>query len=158
MLDMTLALIIEWIRPVGIGCVLFFAHLLTHDPVSLFHFIGPFTVMLMSGSVAFESLFIGEAASEKIGYAPNKAYQFQSGLSNAATAITAFLVFVLNWGTHAEATIVVVMLLFFLLFSGQPSNLSCCTEKPETGQSFASGHSNTPAWHSALSNDSGIES
>ncbi|MEI8186468.1 MAG: hypothetical protein WCG19_07215 [Chlorobiaceae bacterium] len=31
----------------------------------------------------------------------------------AATAVTAVLVLMLNWGTHAEATIVVVMLLFF---------------------------------------------
>ncbi len=70
-------------------------------------------VMFMSGTVAFESLVLGEAASEKIGYQPSRAYQIQSGLANAATAITALLVYVLNWGRYADATIVTAMLLFF---------------------------------------------
>ena len=69
--------------------------------------------MLMSGSVAFESLFLGEAASEKIGYRPNRAYQIQSGLANLATSLTALLVYMLDWGRYAEATIVAVMLMFF---------------------------------------------
>jgi hypothetical protein len=76
---------------------------------------GPFVVMIMSGTVAFESLILGEAASEKIGYAPNRAYQIQSGLANSATAITALMVYILNWGRYADATIVIVMLLFFTL-------------------------------------------
>ena len=69
--------------------------------------------MLMSGTVAFESLILGEVASEKIGYEPNRAYQIQSGLANAATAITALLVYVLDWGRYADATIVTAMLMFF---------------------------------------------
>ena len=69
--------------------------------------------MLMSGTVAFESLILGETASEKIGYKPNRAYQIQSGLANAATAITALLVYLLGWGRYADATIVTVMVLFF---------------------------------------------
>jgi hypothetical protein len=74
---------------------------------------GPFIVMIMSGTVAFESLILGEAASEKIGYVPNRAYQIQSGLANAATAITALLVYALNWGLYADVTIVTAMLMFF---------------------------------------------
>ena len=74
---------------------------------------GPFVVMLMSGTVAFESLALGDAASEKIGYEPHRAYQIQSGLANAATAVTALLVYVLNWGRYADATVVTVMLMFF---------------------------------------------
>jgi hypothetical protein len=69
--------------------------------------------MIMCGTVSFESLFLGEAASEKIGYQPNRAYQVQSGLANAAIAITALLTYFLEWGRFADATIVTVMLLFF---------------------------------------------
>ena len=69
--------------------------------------------MLMSGTVAFESLILGDVASEKIGYAPHRAYQIQSGLANAAIAVTALLVCLLDWGRYAEAAIVTVMLLFF---------------------------------------------
>ena len=108
-----LAVMIEWLRPCGIGLAIFFAYYLGRDTISQFHIMGPFVVMIMSGTVAFESLMLGEAASEKIGYAPNRAYQIQSGLANAATAITALLVYVLDWGRFADATIVTGMLMFF---------------------------------------------
>ena len=110
-----LTLMMEWLRPAGIGLVIFIAYYLGKDAISRFHLMGPFVVMLMSGTVAFESLILGEAASEKIGYEPHRAYQIQSGLANAATAITALLVYVLDWGRSADAAIVTVMLMFFTL-------------------------------------------
>jgi len=106
-------MIMEWLRPIGIGLVIFVAYYLGPDAISRFHILGPFVVMLMSGTVAFESLILGEVASEKIGYGPHRAYQIQSGLANAATAITALLVYVLDWGRYADATIVTAMLMFF---------------------------------------------
>jgi hypothetical protein len=108
-----LAIIMEWLRPVGIGLTIFFAYYFGRDAISQFHILGPFVVMLMSGTVAFESLILGEVASEKIGYAPNRAYQIQSGLANAATAMTALLVYIMDWGRYADATIVIAMLMFF---------------------------------------------
>ncbi len=108
-----LTLVMEWLRPAGIGLAIFFAYYLGKDAIARFHIMGPFVVMLMSGTVAFESLFLGEAASEKIGYKPDRAYQIQSGLANAATAITALLVYLLDWGRYADAAIVTAMLLFF---------------------------------------------
>ena len=108
-----LAFMMEWLRPAGIGLSFFFAYYLGKDAISQFHILGPFVVMVMSGTVAFESLILGEVASEKIGYQPNRAYQIQSGLANAATAITAMLVYVLDWGRYADATVVTVMLMFF---------------------------------------------
>jgi len=106
---------LEWIRPVGIGLVYFLAEYLGTDAISRFHILGPIVVIVMSGTVAFESLLLGETASEKIGFKPNRAYQIQSGLNNLATAFTALLVFVLDWGRYADATIVITMLLFFVL-------------------------------------------
>jgi enamine deaminase RidA (YjgF/YER057c/UK114 family) len=111
----SLSLMMEWLRPVGIGLAIYFAYYLGKEPISQFHIMGPFVVMFMSGTVAFESLILGEVASEKIGYEPNRAYQIQSGLANAATAITALLVYVLDWGRYADATIVTAMLMFFTL-------------------------------------------
>ncbi|MCG2660778.1 MAG: hypothetical protein L6437_11105 [Kiritimatiellae bacterium] len=49
----------------------------------------------------------------EIGQEPQRAYQIQSGLANAATAITALLVYLLDWGRYAEAAIVTAMLMFF---------------------------------------------
>ena len=103
----------EWLRPAGFVLVFYLANYFGNDAISQFHILGPFLVMLMSGTVAFESLILGEVASEKIGYKPQRAYQIQSGLANAATAITALLVYVLDWGRYADATIVIAMLLFF---------------------------------------------
>ena len=105
----------EWFRPLGIGVIIFVAYALSDDAIAQFHILGPLIVVVMSGSVAFEALVLGEVASEKIGYAPQRAYQIQSGLANAAIAITALLVFVLGWGRYAEAAIVLAMLIFFTL-------------------------------------------
>jgi hypothetical protein len=103
----------EWLRPSGIGLAIFFAYFFGHDAISRFHIMGPFVVMIMSGTVAFESLMLGDEASEKIGYKPHRAYQIQSGLANAATAVTALFVYVLDWGRYADANIVTAMLMFF---------------------------------------------
>ena len=66
---------------------------LSDDVIAQFHIFGLLIVVVMSGSVAFESLVLGEISSAKIGY-----MQIQSGLANAAIAITALLVIVLGWG------------------------------------------------------------
>lgn len=108
-----LSMMLEWIRPAAITLVYFLAEYFGTDAVSKFHILGPMVVVVISGTVAFESLILGEVGCEKIGYAPNRPYQIQSGLNNLATAVTALLVFLLRWGIYAEATIVTVMLLFF---------------------------------------------
>ena len=108
-----LASMMEWIRPAGIVLAIFCANYFGHDAVAQFHIMGVLVVLLMSGTVAFESLVLGEMAAAKVGYEPSRAYQIQSGLANAAMAITALLVHVLGWGRYADATIVTVMLMFF---------------------------------------------
>ncbi len=108
-----LSILLEWIRPAGITFVFFFAEYFNTDAISKFHILGPLVVIVVSGTVAFESLILGEVGSEKIGYTPNRPYQIQSGLNNLATAVTALLVFLMRWGIYADATIVVAMLLFF---------------------------------------------
>ena len=103
----------EWLRPAGIVFVYFLAEYRGTDAISKFHILGPVVVIIMSGTVGFESLVLGEVSSVKIGYTPNRAYQVQSGLNNLATALTALLVFMLDWGRFADATIVIAMLMFF---------------------------------------------
>ena len=108
-----LSILLEWIRPAAITLVYFLAEYFDTDAISKFHILGPLVVIVVSGTVAFESLILGEVGSEKIGYTPNRPYQIQSGLNNLATAVTALLVFLMRWGIYADATIVVAMLLFF---------------------------------------------
>ena len=59
-----LALMMEWLRPAGIGLAIFFAYYFGNDAISQFHIMGPFIVMIMSGTVAFESLMLGDATAE----------------------------------------------------------------------------------------------
>jgi hypothetical protein len=113
-----IAIIMEWVRPAGIVAVYFIAGHYGTDAGSTFHILGPLIVVIMSGSVAFESLVLGPACSEKIGYKPDRPYQIQSGLNNLATAVTALLVFLLDWGIFADATVVIAMLIFFTLSAG----------------------------------------
>lgn len=113
-----LSAIMEWVRPAGIVLAYFLSEYLGTDAASRFHILGPPVVVLMSGTVAFESLILGEVGSEKIGYKPDRAYQIQSGLNNLATAATALLIFVLDWGRYADATVVTAMLLFFMFSAG----------------------------------------
>ncbi len=108
-----LSILLEWIRPAGIVLVYFLSQSLGTDAVSTFHILGPFIVMIMSGTVAFESLFLGAAASAKIGYKPDRAYQVQSGLNHLATAVAALFVYLMAWGPYADATVTIVMLTAF---------------------------------------------
>jgi hypothetical protein len=119
-----LSIMMEWIRPAGIALVYFFAEYLGNDAISKFHILGPIVVILISGTVAFESLILGDVSSEKTGYKPDRAYQIQSGLNNLATAMTALLVFILDWGRYADATIVTVMLLFFTLSAANHTSMA----------------------------------
>ena len=127
-LKQRIAAAMEWIRPVGISVIFFLAYYFGDDPAAVLHIMAPFTVMLMAGTIAFESLILGETASEKIGYTPSRAYQIQSGLNNLATAMTAAMVFVLDWGKYADATVLSVYLAF-QLFSGINHGRTIITEK-----------------------------
>ena len=124
----TLAVAMEWIRPTGLGLVFFFAYYFGKDPAGVLHVMAPFTVMVMAGTISFESLVLGEIASEKIGYGVHREYQIQSGLNNLATALTAGMVFALDWGKYADATVLSVYLCFQAL-SGANHARTMVTEK-----------------------------
>ncbi|MFH1983006.1 MAG: DUF6790 family protein [Pseudomonadota bacterium] len=123
-----IAAAMEWIRPIGLSVVFFLAYYFGKNPAEILHIMGPFTVIVMAGTISFESLVLGEIASAKIGYAPNREYQIQSGLNNLATALTAAMVFVLDWGKYADATVLSVYLIFQLL-SGCNHARTIITEK-----------------------------
>lgn len=104
---------LEWLRPAGIALLYFLAEWLGKDPAGKLHILGPGLALILSGSVGLESLFFGETASEKIGYASDRAYQVQSGLNHLALAAAALVVLILNWGKYADAAITTVLLLVF---------------------------------------------
>lgn len=126
-----IAAAMEWGRPIGICLVFYFAYYFGKNPVEVLHILGPFIVIVMAGTISFESLVLGEIASAKIGYKPNRAYQIQSGLNNMATTLAAIMVYALNWGKYADATVLSVYL-FFQLLSGCNHARTIFTEKNYT--------------------------
>ena len=138
-----LAGMMEWLRPAGIVLVFLGANYAGNDAITRFHLLGPFLVMLMSGTVAFESLVLGEAASEKIGYAPNRAYQIQSGLACLCVELGALC------GCHHRCGNVVV--LHFL--GGKSCGHSHNGTEHETGQFNATGHDIAVDWLPAAPHD-----
>lgn len=108
-----LTFLMEWLRPAGIVFAFFLSESIGTDAASKLHILGPLITIIMCGTVGLEALFLGKEAAEKIGYAPNRAYQVQSGLANLAIAVTAIFVYFFSWGVFADATITTVMLTFF---------------------------------------------
>jgi uncharacterized membrane protein YfcA len=101
------------------GVILGFALALQfgHTPQEQLHILMPWIVLSIAGLTGIESVFFGRMAAELSGYAPS-AYQRQSGFNNLATAIVALLVFLLGWGTFAEAAVLSVLLVFLFFSAG----------------------------------------
>lgn len=91
------------------------AYFLGQDPAGQLHIIMPWLVIPLAGLTGIESVWLGKAASELSGYGYNPAYQRQSGLNNIAVAITAIIVLLFGWGTYAEATVLMIVLIFLTL-------------------------------------------
>lgn len=107
--------ILEILRFAGVIAGFAFALQYGGTPQGQLHILMPWIVISIAGLTGIESIFFGRAAAELSGYAPS-AYQRQSGINNLAVAITALLVFILGWGTYAEAAVLIVLLIF-LFFS-----------------------------------------
>lgn len=108
-----LAARMEWIQPAGIRVPIFAAFPPVQSPAARFHVLGTWVTMLVCGTVASELLALGSVAPEKVGDAPNRAYQVQSGPADATTAGAALLVYLSNWRRFADAAIPAAMLLCF---------------------------------------------
>lgn len=93
------------------------AFLFGGSPTEQFSTLTVWVVGSLAGLTGLESLFLGRVAAEVTGYAPS-AYQRQSGMNNVALGVTALVVYFLRWGTHAEAAVMAVLLIFLLLSAG----------------------------------------
>ena len=78
------------------------------------HILALWLIIPMAGLTGLESVFLGDAARKQSGYAASP-YQRQSGFNNLALAFTALLVFIFDWGTPAELTLITTLLIFLFL-------------------------------------------
>lgn len=110
----------NWIEILRIvGCILGinFGYWNWIDPTLRLQVMTGALVLCLSGTVAFGLLFLGESASERIGYAPDRAFQIQSGLNNLAVVTAFALVLLFKWNIYAHLALLLVVLVFFTLSS-----------------------------------------
>jgi hypothetical protein len=72
----------------------------------------------MAGLTGIEGMFFGASSARSMGREPSPEYQKQSAGGNLALAITAIIVFAMDWGAFADATILIATLLFFIFSAG----------------------------------------
>jgi len=108
--------IFEGSRIAGISLGIFFAYFLGDgDPEKTLHYLSFFVIVVLAGLTGIEGLFFGKASAESMGRESDPRYQKQSGGANLAFALTAVVVFILNWGLYADATILIATLIFFVI-------------------------------------------
>lgn len=112
---MNTARFFEISRIIGLSAGIFFAYLIGNgDPVTTLHYLSFLVITVLSGLTGTEGIFFGKASAVSMGREADTRYQKQSGGANLAFAITAILVFIVDWGKIADATILITMLLFYI--------------------------------------------
>jgi hypothetical protein len=118
--------LMEYVRPVGIGLIIYCAYRYGETPAQRFAILGPFIVMLMAGTIAFEGLVLGKDAAEKIGYSGGRQYQRQSAFYSLAIALGALLAYSLQWGTQAYAAVTAIELVFLAFSAANHAYTAMC--------------------------------
>lgn len=106
---------LEIIRWVGVAIAIFFAFMLTSDPLQMFSIFAIICVVFIAGCTALEGLFFSKSASEVSGYGEGGAYQRQSALHFTAIFLTVILAALLGWGFLAYLGVYLVLLIFLTL-------------------------------------------
>lgn len=127
--------ILEILRYTILGIGFFLTFYFGGTAVEQFHTLFLFVIIPMTGLTGIESIFFAEGAAKASGYGSGSAYQRQSGMNNLAVAIAAILVFVFNWGFYAEASIMLVVLIFFTM-SGLNHLYSAIKENNKIARSY----------------------
>mgnify|MGYP003638999625 CR=1 FL=1 len=84
-----------------------------NNAVEMLHFLVLWMIVPLAGLTGLEGMFFSRVTAQSAGRAINNPYQKQSAANNLALAITALIVWVMNWGVTADATIMIATLCFF---------------------------------------------
>lgn len=109
--------IIEIVRIAGTGLGVFLAYYFGETPQEILSIMCPWVVISIAGTSGLEGLFFGRQAAIEKGYEQGSNYQTQSAIALLSYAVIALVVYLMQWGTDAELTIVLTFM-FFTIFSG----------------------------------------
>ena len=111
--------IIEIIRILGTCFGIFWAYMYgmtSEEPAqSVLHLITPWVVISVAGTSALEGLFFGKQSAKEKGFQNDGNYAFQSRVALLSFALIALIVYLANWGTKAELTIMLTFMFFMIL-------------------------------------------
>lgn len=86
-----------------------------YNPVAQLHFMVPLVIFAVAGLSGLEALIWPDRSAAVKGYEKGSNYQRQSALAMVSLAVTAIVVWLLDWGLKAELTILFAFLLMFFL-------------------------------------------
>jgi hypothetical protein len=109
--------ILEVVRIICIVVGINFGYWNWVDPALRLEIMTAVLILSLNGTVAFGLLFLGDTASERIGYQSDPAFQRQSGFNNLAMVIALIVVFILRWNVFAYLALLTACLVFFFLSS-----------------------------------------
>lgn len=108
--------IFEILRWAGVFVGIFLAFYFGNTPVQQFSIMFVWVTVSLAGLTGI-NLFFGSSSSEYSGYMSESGFKRQSGINLIAVAITALIVYFFNWGTYAEAAVMIILLIFFVINS-----------------------------------------
>jgi hypothetical protein len=108
--------IFEILRWVGVFIGIFLAFYYGHTPVQQFSIMFVWVTVSLAGLTGI-NLFFGKTSSEYSGYMSESGFKRQSGINLLALAITALIVYFLNWGILAESAVMIILLIFLVFNS-----------------------------------------
>ena len=108
--------IFEILRWSGVFIGIFLAFYFGNTPQQQFSIMFVWVTVSLAGLTGI-NLFFGESSSEYSGYMSESGFKRQSGINLIAIAITALIVYFLNWGIYAEAAVMIILLIFLVVNS-----------------------------------------
>jgi hypothetical protein len=108
--------IFEILRWTGVFIGIFLAFYFGQTSVQQFSIMFIWITVSLAGLTGI-NLFFDQSSSEYSGYMSESGFRRQSGINLLAVAITALIVYFFNWGTYAEAAVMLILLIFLVINS-----------------------------------------
>ncbi len=109
--------ILEFLRIAGVIAGYIIAYIAIDTPEETLHTLTLWIIVSIAGLSGIEGLFFSKKAAAEKGFETGSNYQIQSAFAFLSMAAIAILVYIMNWGVHADLTISFVFLLFLFLSS-----------------------------------------
>lgn len=109
-----IAKILEILRILGAAIGFFIAYNRWHTPIAAIHVLVPWLIISLAGLTGIGSIFFSKETEKSLGWQGQSPFHKEVGYFNIACAVIALIVYLFNWGIHAELTILFTYVLFII--------------------------------------------